>query len=176
MFMICHYSLIDLTFKPTPQRVVTATISNQARLSYKIRYWDFMRHSLSEILIVGSTQKQIVQFLQSWLKRSGRSLCLWLKDSPYKILINWKLGTFNTIGLTYAPNSKCLQWQLPRREEESSLSLAVTATTTSVNIGTCYIAQLKAILGSQLSYKEQLNLVYTRNIRLKSYPSCEVLI
>lgn len=144
--------------------------SNQARLAYKMGYWDFIRHSLcisiSETLIIGSTQKRIVEFLQSWLKRSGRSLCsLWLKDSLNKILINWKLGTFSTIGLTYGPNSNYLQWELPRREEESPLSLAVPATTTSINIVTCYIIRPKAISESQLSYKEHLSLVYIRNIR-----------
>lgn len=100
-----------------------------------------------------------------------RKIHMWslLKVSVYKILVNWKLRTFGSGGL----NSNYFWLELLRREEEIPLFLKVFE---SINIVKKCITWLKAGLESQLSYKACFSLVYIINIRVKSHPSCEVLI
>lgn len=74
-----------------------------------------------------------------------------LKVSVYKILINWKLGTFG------GPNSYYFWLELSRREEEISLSLAVSESISKMK--KC-ITWPKAGLESQLSYKAPQPSIY----------------
>lgn len=122
------------------------------------------------IFNIETTQKQNEEFCLE-LAEKMRKIHMWslLKVSVYKILINWKLGTFCSKG----PNSNYLWLELPRREEEVPLSLTVSE---SINTVKKCITWPKADLESHLYYTAHLSLICIINIRINSYPSCEVLI